>query len=200
MEIIGPHHPLRQAAESLVRTIYAKQYGAIPREFPEMLVALLNKQDQPVCVAGVRFGEDGYFSETYLDGPLEAALSAAAGKLVSRQTILEVTNLACIRIGSSFMLVHEIVAHCRGQGMRWGVFTATRRLRRVIGASCLPLLKLVPARRRRVANPLDWGTYYETDPWVCAMPDSIVKPLAFFDRGLGHSQAVGKEAVEIVHG
>ena len=102
MEIIGPHHPLRQAAESLVRTIYAKQYGAIPREFPEMLVALLNKQDQPVCVAGVRFGEDGYFSET--------------------------------------------------------------------------------------------------DPWICAMPDSIAKPLAFFDRGLGHSQAVGKEAVEIVHG
>jgi hypothetical protein len=199
LHLVSRQHRLRERVEGLVRSVYARQYGARVTSFPEAMMALVDLDGEPICVAGIRFGLADCFSEIYLDEPIEKVLARASGAPVARDRILEVTGLASARLGSSFTFLQEVVEYGRTQGMRWGVFTATGRLRRVIGASCLPVIEIAPARPERISNPLDWGTYYQTDPWVCAMPDSIVHPLAFFARGLARGTRAPLAIERLVH-
>ena len=45
----------------------------------------------------------------------------------------------------------------------------------------VPLLPLIPARPHRLPDAACWGRYYHTDPWVCALQDSM-QPLRFMPR------------------
>jgi len=184
VQIIDAGHPLRGQAENHVRQVFREHYGATVRNFPPLLVALLDDQERPTCVAGVRFEPGDWFSGCYFDAPLHEVLSASLGRDVAEDSLLEVTGLASTRFGASFHLLQHIVNMGRDQGKQWGVFTATAGLRRIIKASCLPMLDLGPAESRWVANPKDWGSYYDARPRICAMPDSIAEPLTFFAEAL----------------
>lgn len=168
--ILDRRHPLRRAAETAVRRIFRHTYGAVIVDFPDLLAASVNVQGAPACVAGVRFGLDRSFCEQYLDEPAEKLLRRVAGGHISRDRIIEVTTLAGERPGHSLQLLRGIIALGRGVGMEWGLFTATSRLRSALPRLSLPLIALAPALRERVAQPGNWGSYYDTDPWVCAMP------------------------------
>ena len=158
--IIKAGDPLQEAARNLIRSVYRKRYDAVVRDFPELMIALLDEAGAPVCVAGLRLGLVDCFSEVYVDEPLERMLSRTLRKPVTRGEILEVTGLVSTRAGASFPLLQKIVEYGRARGMRWGVFTATGRLRRLIRTTRLPMIELAPATRERVANPEDWGSYY----------------------------------------
>lgn len=168
--ILDRRHALRRAAEAEVRNIFHRAYGAIIADFPDLMAAMVDAEGALACVAGVRFGLDRSFCEQYLDEPAERLLRRIAGAKVSRGQILEVTTLAGEHPGHSLQLLRGIVALGRGMGMEWGLFTATARLRSALPRLSLPLIALAPARRERVAQPGRWGSYYDTDPWVCAMP------------------------------
>lgn len=180
IEIVDRRHPLRADAEERVRAVYRRSFGAVVRAFPDLLAVLRDEEGKPGCVAGVRYGLADCFSEQYLDQPIERVLSAASGEHVTRAQILEVTTLACERPNDSFRLVREVTELGRRRGMRWGVFTATRKLRQALPRLGLTLIEIAPARRERAVNPQDWGSYYDTDPWVCAMADpvSVARPAA----------------------
>lgn len=184
IEIVDRRHPLRAAAEAHVRAVYRRSYGATVRAFAELLAVLPDDAGKPGCVAGVRYGLTDCFSERYLDRPIERVLSELSGEPVTRARILEVTTLACDRPNDSFRLVREVIELGRRQGMRWGVFTATRKLRHALPRLGLTLIEIAPARRERAADPQDWGSYYDTDPWVCAMADR-----AFSAQGAAGSEA-----------
>lgn len=181
--LIDRDHPLRPAAEVQVAGVYRRSFGAVIRAYPDLLAARLDAAGAPRCVAGVQFGLQNCFSEQYLDRPVEEFLGERDGRPVGRDEIIEVTTLASSRPAESIRLLRDIVDHGRSLGMRWGVFTATGRLRRALPRLGLELVALGPALRDRVANPQDWGSYYETAPWVCAIAD---RPVALHRAGRRH--------------
>jgi len=177
--LVEPGHPLRDAAETRIRSVFQRQYGAAVRTIPHNLAALLDTAGTPTVVAGVRFGSSDWACQCYLDQPLDQELSRLSNRAVGNEQILEVSGLASVGLGASFKLIRGIIEIGRQRGQNWGVFTATKRLRQVIAAAHLPLLELSPAVRTRIDQPDDWGSYYDTDPWVCALPDDAAAPLQF---------------------
>src|ERR1700722_5697446 len=83
--------PRRHSAEEFIRKIYADRYGALLETFPSRIFALLDNRDEILCAAGLRFLEDGFFSERYLDIPIEDAVRAISIRPVNRSAIFEVT-------------------------------------------------------------------------------------------------------------
>jgi len=175
LKIVLPGHPLRKSTEELVQKVYARQYGAKISSFPDTLVALVNGGGEPYCAAGLRIGLKDCFSELYLDDNIQNMFSKAVGERVNRKNILEVTNLASVRIGASFVLLREITAYGRERDMQFGVFTATNRLRQALHATRVQMFEFSPAWKSRVSNPDDWGSYYEHDPWVCGLADTFMR-------------------------
>lgn len=168
---IAPGHPLRRPVEAHIRGVYAREYGATVGDLPHLLVAGLDSAGAPAAAAGLRLGWDQSFSACYLDEPVERILQHLAGRRADPRRILEVTTLAGSGHGAGLRLVDGVIGLGRRLGMDWGVFTATRRLRLALRRHRYDLLELAPARRERAAEPSRWGSYYDADPWVCAIDD-----------------------------
>ncbi len=170
---IDPDDALRPAAEGLIGSVYADTYGARITAFPRRLIALADEHGTLLCAAGLRLGWADCFSACYLDGAVDATILEATGRRVMPENILEVTTLAARSHGHGLRLVERVREIGRGMGMECGIFTATTRLRSVLRRSGLEVVALVPARRERVADPAAWGSYYDCDPWVCMLADTI---------------------------
>lgn len=168
-EIVLPDSALRPAVEAMVRTVFHSEYGARIGAFPERMIVVLDAAGEPRCAAGLRDAETGFFSEQYLDVPLEVAIAASAGRPVARDAVLELGSVAASRPGALLMLLRGFARVGLGSGYRWGVFTATGRLRRLAQRFAIDVADLGPASVARIANPQDWGSYYENDPRVCAV-------------------------------
>lgn len=168
-EILDRLDAARPRAEEMIRSVYRDRYGARLAGFPDRLAAVLDRKGEPICAAGLRDAECGFFSEIYLDRPVEREIAKLAREPVSRNSILEVTTLAAARPGAAFQLIDYIAANSTRGGMRWGLFTATRPLRHGLLRAGAGFIELKRADRSRVADPCQWGRYYETDPFVCAV-------------------------------
>jgi len=175
LRVINRRDPLRSDIEAYVRRIFASQHAAIVRDFPERLAVALGADLSPLCAAGIRTAEDGFFSEFYLRSPIEYVL----GRDVRRGQVIEVTSLASDRPGLAFTLLDYIIQLGRADGRSWGVFTATEKIRRCIERAGLAFKTLAAARADAVPNPGDWGRYYEANPMVCAMHDRREYPICF---------------------
>lgn len=162
-------HPDRPRLEQAVRAVYLAEYGAHVPGFPDHLVATLDPSGNPQAVAGLRFAEDGLFSDVYLDRPPEDLLGRVLGRPVSRRQIVEFSNLAAPRSGAALPLVGAAIRLCLADGRAYGLFTATTRLRAMLRRAGLTTIDLGPARRERVAHPAAWGSYYLHDPRVLAV-------------------------------
>lgn len=174
--IISRDHGLRPATERLITEVYALRHAARVTVFPTTLVAMVSSADELLCAAGLRFAGDGFFSECYLDAPVDEVLSALWCESVSREQIFEVTSLASRspHIVGSFL--RKIVAWGKAAGFEWAFFTATTPLKGLLERIGLPLMPLAIADRARVAHPDDWGSYYELSPSVCAVHREAVGP------------------------
>ncbi len=168
---LEPHDVLRSQAENLIRLVYAESFGATVEGFPHWMVGMANGSGKLGCAAGLRLSWENCFSACYLDEPVTRILQRRTGMRVSPGRILEVTTLAGTRGGDAFQLVDAVGDIGRAMGMSCAVFTATARLRRALQRNGFELVPLTPARSERVADPSVWGSYYETDPWVCALLD-----------------------------
>lgn len=167
-------HPDRPRLEQAVRAVFLAEYGARVPAFPDHLVATLDTRGQPQAVAGLRFAEDGLFSDTYLDGPVEAVLGRALGRPVTRRQIVEFSSLAAPQAGAALPLVGAAIRLCLAEGRAYGLFTATSRLRALLRRAGLTAIDLGPARRDRVAHPAAWGSYYLHDPRVLVVEAAAV--------------------------
>ena len=164
-------HPLRVAAEACIREVYRDAFAARIASFPELLVTMVDLSGEPVCAAGLRMEADGFFSEDYLDYPVERILSLLAGRAVAREQVFEVTTLASRRVAASAGFVREIALLGKSAGFEWSVFTATARLRMLLHRLGLPLVVLGRADPARIGNAGDWGSYYDQQPMICAVDD-----------------------------
>lgn len=177
--------PRRAEIETYIRDEFHRVFGADIRPAQVRMIAARNGSGALIGAAGLRVREDGFFSEIYLDQPIEAALSDAFSAPVSRDDILEVVSLASSAPLAVLPLIEAITEAGRRMGKRCAVFTATTPLFRLLTRTGVPLLRLTPARSDRIDRPDRWGSYYQTEPWVCALPD-FRRPLAFLPPGAHH--------------
>jgi hypothetical protein len=168
--ILTPHdNVLRPAAERLIAEVYATHYAARIAAFPHTLITMVGGDGTPSCAAGLRFAADGFFSEAYLDAPVEAILSTLRCAPVSRENIFEVTSLAsrAPRLVGSFL--RKIISCGEAAGFEWAFFTATVPLKALLERMGLRLVPLADANSSRVPNPETWGSYYAFAPRVYAV-------------------------------
>lgn len=182
LTLIDRDSPERPAVEAFLRAGYSRAYDASPDAFPATLCAVFGTDGAPLSAAGFRDARDGFFSEPYLDRPLEAAASAALGRVMARHDFMEVTTLVSASSFALFPLMAGMLALGRERGLNCGVFTATGQLRKLFTRLGIPFVPVTPARPERIAHPECWGSYYAMDPWVCLMPNPAAAPSALFPR------------------
>ena len=155
---------MRSAATRLIRAIYALNYGARVTSFPKTIVALIDNNNKIHAASGLRDASEPYFSEHYLDAPVEAIIGGIAKKRVSRETIVEVSSLASRTPAVSVRFMTELVLYGEELGFDWAFFTATKRLEKLLRRMRLPLITLGAASASRVPNPGNVGLLLRNGP------------------------------------
>lgn len=181
-EMLTPGDTMWPDATRLIARTYRQAYGAELQAFPPRIMAATGRDGDIICAAGMRVSEDGFFSDIYLDQGCASAIASAAAEPVADSDVIEVVNMASKSRYAALPLLDAVTAAGRDMGKRWGVFTATAHLRRLLTRAGLPLVLLAPARAERCADPSMWGSYYASDPWVCALKDAASARLSFSPR------------------
>lgn len=162
------------AAATLIETHFGTVYGArITLPAIELAVAT-SESGRLMGAAGIRVAEQGFFSQIYLDRPIAEVLTETCGHRVLPEELIEVVSLACPQPRATLSLIDAVTEEGRRRGKNWGIFTATTPLMRLLRRVGVPLIALAPARPERLERAGDWGSYYDSDPWVCALSDEHV--------------------------
>ena len=185
-EVVPPTHPLRPQVEDAIRTAYLREHDARLGSFPWWLVAETGGAGIN-CAASLRFADDGFFSEAYLDQPVEQAVARLLDVRTDRRFLAEVGTLAAPRPGAVVPLVQGVVALLRARGMCWAFFTATDRLRTLLRRTGIPLMELAKADPGRLADAESWGRYYQHDPRVMLVGDCMLAPAHAPESRCGHA-------------
>ena len=167
--LVTPHHRLRRDTEICIRDVYEQVHGAHIDTFPQTLIAATDRLEMPVCAAGLRFAGCGFFSESYLEDPIDRILGRRTGRQIERERIFEVTTLASRKTNAVLPFVREIVEFGQTNRYDWAFFTATARLRTLLTSMGLPLEVLGRADPKRIPHSERWGNYYHCGPQVCAI-------------------------------
>jgi hypothetical protein len=183
--VIREADPLRGVAETFIRDVYAAEYGAQLQSFPSRIFALLSDRGEIACAAGVRFQDDGFFSERYLDSPIEQALGVASRRTIARAEIFEVTTFASRAPRATAGFIESVGRFGEANGFVWSFFTLTRRLHKLVERLGHPLTHLADADHRRIPDHERWGTYYASEPKVFAIASPRLAPVADQRQGTG---------------
>ncbi|ACB96183.1 thermostable hemolysin [Beijerinckia indica] len=161
--------PLRAKAETFINEIYSNHYDATIGKIATPLIARVSSHGNILCAAGLRSERDGFFSEIYLEAPIESMLSAVSHRKVSRSDIFEVSSLASRAPHAIAGFIEDIVAFGEDTGFSWSFFTLTSRLSLMLERIGFALTYLGVADRRRIVDVERWGKYYTTEPKVYAV-------------------------------
>src|ERR1700730_12122614 len=167
--VIREGDALRSVAERFIRNVYAIEYGAQLQNFPSRLFALTNERGEIMCAAGVRLQEDGFFSELYLDSPIEQALRTASNRTIARNQIFEVTTFASRAPRATMQFIKSLGMFGELNGFAWSFFTLTQRLHRLVERLGHPLTHLADADYRRIPGHQRWGSCCASQPKVVAI-------------------------------
>lgn len=158
---------LSEAGRELIRSRYASVHGAASRlDYPRYRA--VGQGGAPRAVLGWRRAESGrLFLETYLDEPVEALVSQALGRPVTRDRIVEIGDHASCSSPATLALWLE-TARLLSDEAEIGVAVLTAPLRRMFSRIGLPFTAIAPADPARLTcGGRDWGRYYDADPLVC---------------------------------
>jgi len=183
--------PRRPSAEAFIKNTYSARYGARLETFPSRIIALFDRRDDILCAAGLRFLDDGFFSERYLDTPIEDVVSAISARAVNRSAIFEVTTLASRAPLATAEFIAAIGNFGEKAGFEWSFFTLTRRLHLMVSRLGIAPTLLGEADSRRIADSERWGTYYACQPKVYAVASRGLKMgCGRTERGEGYAAAI----------
>lgn len=182
IEFLSGDCPGRQAAQDHIKAVYRHIYDAEVTEFAPLLVTATRVGGEILCAAGIRTAADGFFSDSYLTSDFSTALRDVAGLAVPASEIMEVVSLASTTPFPVLPMLDKMIEWGRENGKTCGVFTATGPLRRLLSRTALCYLELAPADISKVSNPDAWGSYYDTDPKVCAFSEVLSQPALLSPR------------------
>lgn len=169
---IPERNTARASLEQFIHDVYAKQYDADIKHFMPALMGLHSQNGSYLAALGMRPADQGHlFLEHYLDKPIENLLSDAThyeDNEISRNSIVEVGNLAAHHAGGTRWLIIALTAYLQGAGYDWVAFTSVPSLRNSFRKLGLKLFKLGDAELSHLpGNEQEyWGRYYETRPEV----------------------------------
>ena len=154
----------RKRIETFIKDIYAKAYNAkIDVHYP-VLLSVRDRQDNILAALGFRYAiHEPLFLEQYLPKPVEQILA------VPRNEITEIGNLASNGGGASIFLFAAMAAYLNSKGQNHAVITGTNLVQNRLRMLGIKPKILAPADPDRLSdNHEDWGTYYNTKPYVLA--------------------------------
>ncbi len=172
-EIVNHDHRLRPQVEATIHSAFRRDHGAQLSSLPRCLVANTDEAGV-ICAASLRFAEDGFFSERYLDLPIEELIGQITGTRPDRAALAEVGSLSAGRPGDVRTLVCAVIHFLAARGTRWAFFTATARLRTFLRRAGIPLIELAAADPARIESAASWGSYYRQDPRVMLVGDTML--------------------------
>jgi hypothetical protein len=153
---------------SFLRTRYGAVHGAEPRADYRDYQAVYAGGSGLHAVLGLRSAAaETLFLERYLDGPVEAAVSTALGRAVSRNGIVEIGCLASDRPQALVALWLATARRLNRPGLV-AVATLTRPLHRMLSRIGVPLAWLADADPARLPDAPAWGRYFDLRPAVYA--------------------------------
>lgn len=152
----------------LISKRYHEVFGAqLSPGFASYMVCATNNETS-AALGYRRAGAHPLFLETYLDEPVETAVSRTYGRTIAREAVIEIGNFASDNAMAMVALWGSAANDLAGSG-EVAVATLTLPLRRMFARIGVPIVELAPARPERLGEgAADWGSYYETDPRVCA--------------------------------
>jgi len=158
----------REEVSSFIRLNFRRAYGATLVHLMPRLFSLRDREGNIVAAFGLReAAREPLFMETYLDHPVEHAISRHAGRKVSRASIIEVGNLATTPGGARAMIV-ALTSHLFENSFDWIVFTGVATLRAAFHRLGLRPFVLAEASPDRLTESelLLWGDYFAARPVV----------------------------------
>lgn len=170
--LTSAHMPGREHLERFIHSVFRRAYGANIRHFMPTLLSLHDQDERVLAVCGLRRAEYGsLFLENYLQDPVEAVLTTRIGATVTRDSIVEIGNLAVTELGLARSLLRVVIRHLLDTDAEWAVFTAIPALRNSLGKLNVQLEVLCDASLDQVpsAEQPDWGSYYDQQPQVMAV-------------------------------
>jgi hypothetical protein len=171
-QLSGPDAPERQDLEQFIRDVFHRAYGANIKNFMPQLMSLRDGAGNLLAVCGLRnAGDDALFLESYLDAPVEVAISDRIRNEVAREDIVEIGNLAVVEPGIVRQLLASVSAYLHRTNTQWAVFTAIPVLRNSMLKLNMPMEVLASAdiSKIEVADRPNWGSYYDMNPQVMAL-------------------------------
>ncbi len=182
IEFLSGDCPGRKEAQDHIKGVYRNVYGAEVTAFAPLLVVAKRVDGEILCAAGIRTAKDGFFSDTYLKTDFSTVLQQVAHIDVPAGEIMEVVSLASTTPFPVLPMLDKMIEWGRENGMTCGVFTATNPLRRLLKRTSLSYVELASADVSQVSNPKTWGSYYDTDPKVCAFSEALSQPVVLSPR------------------
>lgn len=153
--------------KSFIGDIFRDYYGAQLQSFLPFFLSLSSGQKYSAALGLNPAGRGPLFLEQYIDRPIEQIIATLNRTPTSRESIVEIGNLASSRQGSTTLLFIVLLTLIQLTGFRWVVFTATQEVRRGIAKLGLELIPVCPADPGRLGEEsLTWGNYYATQPYV----------------------------------
>jgi len=170
VDILTPDHAEWEATTAMIAKVYRKAYGARLTSFMPRLLKVAEPQGAFRAIVGIRCAEDQpLFLETYLDVPIEQAITFKTGEEVDRKGIVEIGNLAESRPGDARLGIIASTMYLHTLGYRWVVFTAVPQLLNAfkrLGMEPVPMVAADPERLPEDQRVF-WGSYYAERPMVC---------------------------------
>lgn len=184
----------RKQIELYIKMRFKEAYDANIKEFmPNLLSVECLKGTS--AAAGFRTAQHStLFVENYLKKPIEQTLSTAIQQPVDRNKIVEIGNLASTQRGASQLMFILLLAVLHRANFRWVVFTATQQVEQILGKLRFKAMTLSKAQLSELNHEpdsmningkehSDWGSYYDTNPFVlagdldCAMNQAVDNPI-----------------------
>lgn len=164
--------PDRAEVEQFVHDVFAKTYGADVQQFMPHLVTLRDENGELVAAFGMRKANLApLFLERYLDAPVEAVLSSRFNRIITRDQITEIGNLAVANPRNAGILIAHVIQHSLDIGVEWCVATAHHSLQNglIKGGRDVYALQAADKSRLSADEQASWGSYYDNGPQVIAI-------------------------------
>ncbi|MFM7138948.1 MAG: thermostable hemolysin [Candidatus Fonsibacter sp.] len=180
-KIINQFHPLRVKAENFIIEKYRKNFSANIKKFPNILLALINREEEIVACCGIRTEKDGLFSQVYLKENIRKIIQRIKSSKENFK-IFEIVNLTTSNPIASIKFVKELHRYMFDHQVKYVIFSGTMILRNFLLMMGLKLTVLAKAEINNISNPEDWGRYYDSDPHVCLAETPAVQFSILFKK------------------
>lgn len=162
--------PRRALTERYISTVFRRIHGAKITQFMPILLSLGAAKANKAAVGMRRASSGPLFIESYLEAPIEDALTDLGVDVRTRHEIVEIGNLASTRSGYSQILFILLTSLMKLAGIKTVTFCGTKEVVGLMQKLGMQLHQLCDAHEERVVTAdTDWGSYYAHQPKVCVV-------------------------------